>query len=287
VVIQIKTLIKIMTELNLDCNSPTLLTDLLSQLESAMEPEELLMFLYKTVDKLQKVIGEKASQYKEELGKKFAAWVRGLGMSLPVVNQVMKAQEAAANLEPQVAEELDVPTLKKLAEPKNAQALEAIAQLDECSVELAQDIIREHRLPKEPKNPWVYAGAANTADGKPREYQLPRVSETIGVQIEAKKQQNNISPRQIIEQALTQYFETNPIQQLTTLPFSTDVLADSGFQVAQKECTEYLEAQVEKVAPQIKKGDGCLYRGSEQIKRSQEPGVGTIKAGKNRASTRF
>jgi hypothetical protein len=235
-----------------------------------MEPEQVLTFLYKAVDDLQKAIGEKASQYKEELGKKFAAWVRELGMSLPVINQVVKAQEAAASLKPPVAEELDVPTLKKLARPKNAAALEAIAQLDECSIELAEDIIKEHRLPKQPESPWIYTGAANTTDGKPREYKLPRVSETIGLQIEAKQQEDNLSPRQILEQALTQYFEANPVQKLTIPAFSTDVLENSVFNAAQKECTEYLQAQVEKVAPEIKKGDGFLYRGSEQIKYRDE-----------------
>lgn len=259
-----------MTEITLDINPSTFAEDLVSQVKSTMPEEQALLLIYQLIDRLSLELGEIASGFKQDLGKKFAPFIRGLGIPLPVVNQLTKVFEVAEQLQPPVVEELDVYTLKKLAQPKNAKALDAIAQLEECDVELAEDLIKEHRLPLQPKNPWKYVGAANTADGLPREYELPRVSETMGILIESKKQQDGVSSRQIVEQALNKYFELFPIQKLTPSSVQDVLLEDKEFQIVQSEFTAYLEEQIEQIAPEVKEWDSFIYRGSEYSKYQDE-----------------
>jgi hypothetical protein len=88
--------------------------------------------------------------------------------------------------------------------------------------------------------------------------------------IEAKKQQDSISSRQIVEQALNKYFELPPLQKLILPSVKHVLLEDKEFQIVQSEFVAYLEAQIEEIAPEVKEWDSFIYQGSEYNKYQNE-----------------
>ncbi|MDF5719459.1 MAG: hypothetical protein PUP91_02975 [Rhizonema sp. PD37] len=156
-------------------------------------------------------IGRKFEEMKQALKpkEKFRDLVEATGRTVTFVNKLIRATKMADNFPITTAYILGIDMLAQLAQPKYADLIDDFInhppenQL-EASLRMKKFV---QSLPKKPQtrevaSPWKYKGAAKTSDGLPREYQVPLISETVGLIIEQESENANMPPRIFVEKAV-------------------------------------------------------------------------------------